>query len=142
MWWRPGGRRQTQQRILEGWVPAIGSPFHLALTSGPQFDVCEGGYIMSIELFYSSCPETITCSEKRKGVKRSEDHGEIKENQGEQSLTSHKHTHTHTHTHGHRRQTKRSLKIMTFFKKECLCPLLKTWKHFRPMFFLSKTISC
>lgn len=75
-------------------MPAIDSPFHLALTSGPRFGVCEGGYIMSIELFYNSCPETITCSAKRKDVKRSEDRGEIKES--EQSLTTHKHTHTHT----------------------------------------------
>lgn len=77
-------------------MPAIDSRFHLALTSGPQFGMCEGGYIMSIEPFYSSCPETITCSEKRKDVKRSEDRREIKENQREQSLTPHKHTYTHT----------------------------------------------
>lgn len=126
MWWRLYGRRKRQQRILEGWVPAIDSRFHLALTSGPWFGVCEGDYFMSIEPFYSSCPETMTCSEKRKDVKRSEDGREIKENQREWSLTTHKHTHTTQHTHNYIRQTKHTFKIMTFFKKSVYVLSYKT----------------
>lgn len=137
----PVEEEKHNKESSKGWVPAIDSPFHLVFTSGPRFSVCEGGYIISIEPFYSSCPETITCSEKRKDVKRSEDRREIKENRREQSLTTHKHT--RTHAHDHRRQTSHSFKIMTSFKKtkkERLCPLL--YENISGPCFCLKTISC
>lgn len=127
----PVEEEKHNKESSKGWVPAIDSPFHLVFTSGPRFSVCEGGYIISIEPFYSSCPETITCSEKRKDVKRSEDRREIKENRREQSLTTHKHTRTHTHTtiedkQGIRSKSWRPLKKQK--KSVCALSYMKTFQ--------------